>query len=120
MTEYDNDSLPRTTYSARIPASIYSWMREEVRGRDQSLNDFIVQAMADLKDFYGLPWTMAVRLHHDAAALKLDRREYMMHLLTRRYEQLLTKPHGFDKDEPVTELDYSGEHRSPPPTKPKK
>ena len=91
-----NDSVERTVYTARFPNSLYNWMRDEVRGTDQSLNDFIVQLATDFRDCHGLPAVMVESLTADRKALGLGRREYILHLLTRRYEQLMKNEPGFD------------------------
>lgn len=93
-----NDTAERTVYTARFPVGLYGWMRKQVEGTDSSLNDFIVQLAADLRDYYGLPAVMAATLRADQNALGLGGREYIMHLLTRRYERLLSNDPGFDAD----------------------
>ena len=93
-----NDTVERTVYSARFPRSLYRWMRDEVEGTNSSLNEFLAQLAEDVRDFYGLPAVMRAALTADQKALRLSHREYMMHLLTRRYEQLLNRQAGFDAD----------------------
>jgi hypothetical protein len=90
------DTASRFVYTARFPGQLYEWLREQVADSDQSLNDFIVGLAADLRDWFGLPKVMADSLEADRLALGLPRREYLMHLLTRRYEQLLSNKPGFD------------------------
>ena len=94
------DSVERIVYTARFPAGLYDWMRSEIHGTEQSLNDLIVQAVADIRDCYGLPTAMVDALEDDRRALRLGHRAYVLHLLTRRYDQLMTNPPGFDAKRP--------------------
>jgi hypothetical protein len=96
MAKQPNDTVEKTIYTARFPSYLYKWMREETTGTDLSLNDFIVRAVEDIESWFGLPRLMVVSLEADRTALGLSRRDYVMHLLTRRYEQLLTHKPGFD------------------------
>jgi hypothetical protein len=71
-------------------------MTEQSDAEGISTNDFVIRCIDDLRGAFGLPRTMADVLEEDRRALHLNPREYLQHLLTRRYEQLLTNKPGFD------------------------
>jgi hypothetical protein len=71
-------------------------MNEQADAEGISTNDFVIRCIDDLRRTFGLPRTMADALEEDRRALHLNQREYLQHLLTRRYEQLLTNKPGFD------------------------
>jgi hypothetical protein len=63
-----------------------------------------VSVLADLHGWYGLPDQMVASVESDCAALGLGRREYLMHLLLARYDQVRERGAGFDRlslDQPV-------------------
>jgi hypothetical protein len=91
------DSGERAAMSARFPVSVHRWMSEQADAEGIPTNDYLVRAIEDLRSCFGLPRAMADRLDEDRKALGLGPREYVLHLLTRRYEQLLTNKPGFDR-----------------------
>ena len=85
-------------YSARFPVFLFGWIKKQVDGTDMSINEFIVRLASDVREWFGLPKTMVHAFESDREALGLSQREYLMHLLTRRYEQIVTSRPGFDAD----------------------
>jgi len=75
-------------------------MTEQSDAEGISTNEFVVRCIDDLRGVFGLPRTMADALEEDRRALHLNEREYLQHLLTRRYEQLLANKPGFDVRKP--------------------
>ena len=53
-----------------------------------------MSVLADLHEWYGLPDQMVASLDSDCAALGLGRREYLMHLLLTRYDQVKEREPG--------------------------
>ena len=90
------ESSERAVLSVRFPIPTHRWMTEQADSQGISTNDFVVRTVEDLRSAFGLPPTMSEALEEDRKALHLGQRDYVMHLLTRRYEQLLTNKPGFD------------------------
>ena len=82
--------------SARFPLPLHRWMTEQADQEGLATNDFLVRAVDDLRSTFGLPRAIAEKLEEDRHALGLRPREYVLHLLAKRYEQLLSTKPGFD------------------------
>jgi hypothetical protein len=81
----------------RMPMDLRNWCRAQAEARGLSLNEFVVAVLADLHEWYGLPDQMVASYDSDCAALGLGRREYLMHLLLTRYDQVRERGPGFDR-----------------------
>lgn len=87
----------KTIVTFRMPADLARWSKEQAEAQGTSFNEFAVSVLADLKGLYGLPAQMVDVLESDRAALDLGRREYLMHLLLTRYDQVREREPGFDR-----------------------
>lgn len=87
----------KTVVTFRMPVDLRDWCRKQAEDRGLSLNEFVVAMLADLHEWYGLPDQMVASFDSDCAALGLGRREYLMHLLLTRYDQLKERGPGFDR-----------------------
>lgn len=89
----------KTVVTFRMPVDLRNWCRKQAEDRGLSLNEFVVAVLADLHEWYGLPDQMVAALESDCTALGLGRREYLMHLLLTRYDQVKERRPGFDAPE---------------------
>ncbi len=87
----------KTVVTFRMPVDLRNWCRAQAEARGLSLNEFVVAVLADLHEWYGLPDQMVASFNSDCAALGLGRREYLMHLLLTRYDQVRERGPGFDR-----------------------
>jgi hypothetical protein len=61
------------------------------------IEDAVVrEVLDDMRTLYGLPMVIVESIEKDRKALGLSQREYVMHLLARRYERVLSDGPGFD------------------------
>ena len=87
----------KTIVTFRMPADLGDWCRAQADARGISFNELAVSVLADLHEWYGLPDQMVAALESDCTALGLGRREYLMHLLLTRYDQVKEREPGFDR-----------------------
>jgi hypothetical protein len=87
----------KTIVTFRMPADLGDWCKAQADARGISFNEFAVSVLADLREWYGLPDQMVAALEADCNALGLGRREYLMHLLLTRYDQVKEREPGFDR-----------------------
>jgi hypothetical protein len=87
----------KTIVTFRMPAGLGDWCKEQADARAISFNEFTVSVLSDLHEWYGLPDQMVAALESDCTALGLGRREYLMHLLLTRYDQVKAREPGFDR-----------------------
>lgn len=87
----------KTIVTFRMPADLGNWCKEQADARGISFNEFAVSVLADLHEWYGLPDQMVAALEADCTALGMGRREYLMHLLLTRYDQVKEREPGFDR-----------------------
>ena len=87
----------KTIVTFRMPVDLGDWCREQADARGISFNEFAVSVLSDLHEWYGLPDQMVASVESDCAALGLGRREYLMHLLLTRYDQVKERGPGFDR-----------------------
>ncbi len=87
----------KTIVTFRMRADLGDWCKAQADARGISFNEFAVSVLADLHEWYGLPDQMVAALESDCTALGLGRREYVMHLLLTRYDQVKEREPGFDR-----------------------
>ncbi len=87
----------KTIVTFRMPVDLRNWCRKQAEDRGLSLNEFVVAVLADLHEWYGLPDQMVASFDSDCTELGLGRREYLMHLLLTRYDQVKERGPGFDR-----------------------
>ncbi len=87
----------KTIVTFRMPADLGDWCRAQADARGISFNELAVSVLADLHEWYGLPDQMVHALEADCTALGMGRREYLMHLLLTRYDQVKEREPGFDR-----------------------
>jgi hypothetical protein len=74
--------------TVRLPVRDQGWITQQSK-EDGTANNVIRQLVEDARTFYSLPDNIRQKLDSDAARLGKTRREYVIHLLSLRYEQLL-------------------------------
>jgi hypothetical protein len=87
----------KTIVTFRMPADLGNWCKDQADARGISFNEFAVSVLSDLHEWYGLPDQMVAALEADCTALGMGRREYLMHLLLTRYDQVKEREPGFDR-----------------------
>ena len=80
------------TTTVRLPASDVGWLGARAESDRRSVNDLIRQWVVDYRTFYRLPDNIRKVLEDDAKALDKDIREYIIHLLGIRFEDLRMGP----------------------------
>ena len=73
--------------TVRLPVRDQGWITQQSKV-DGTGNNVIRQLVEDGRTFYGLPDNIREKLEADAARLGKTRREYIIQLLSLRYEQL--------------------------------
>jgi len=87
----------KTIVTFRMRADLGDWCKAQADARRISFNEFAVSVLADLHEWYGLPDQMVAALEADCTVLGMGRREYLMHLLLTRYDQVKEREPGFDR-----------------------
>ncbi len=87
--------MPRTasiidavTLTVRIPSSDASWISKEGKVAGNTAL-FLRQLVTDARTFYGMPEPIREVLAADAKSAGKNQRDYVIELLTKRYEELL-------------------------------
>ena|SRR5215510_4461079 len=84
------------TQSFRFTPEQAAFLKEESK-RLGSTTAVIREVLDDVRTLYGLPRVIIEALEKDRQTLGLrSHREYVMHLLARRYERVLSHGPGFD------------------------
>ncbi len=95
--------MPKTTtadvfqITLRLSTKVAAWLKNLSETRRESVNDLLRQVVDDAHSLYGLPMTIVQALDDDAKALGMERRDYLMHLLALRYNQIVREGVGFEK-----------------------
>ncbi len=96
-----SDSATPTQLRPRPEGAAVGTTRAIVRHDDRREGrrhvQFLVTLTHDLFAWYALPDMVTHQLERDREALGLDRRKYVMHVLMRRYHEVLEHGPGFDK-----------------------
>src|SRR4051812_2861335 len=92
-------SVETVQLTFRVPVDVESWLKKQAEQNQESLTDVMRRFIDDFRTLYGLPEIIVEKLEADAKALGRNRRQYLMQLLALRYEQVLAKGPGFDKQE---------------------
>jgi len=83
------------TQSFRFTPEQTAFLKEGAK-RLGSTTALVREVLDDARTLYGLPMAMVEALEKDRRALGLSPREYIMHLLARRYERVLSQGPAFD------------------------
>jgi hypothetical protein len=80
----------------RMPREIVAFLRGEADRNGRDLTAFVNRHLDGLRTWFGLPEAASTLLEADRAALKMERYEYLLHLLFQRSLELREKGPGFD------------------------
>jgi hypothetical protein len=80
----------------RMPREIVGFLRGEADRTGRDLTAFVNRHLDGLRTWFGLPEAASTLLEADRAALKMERYEYLLHLLFQRSLELRDKGPGFD------------------------
>jgi hypothetical protein len=94
---FSDVSSEKVVVTFRFPRDLASWLGAEAKQRGWSMNEFLVTLTHDLYAWYAMPDMVTDELERDREALGLDRRKYVMHVLMRRYHEVLESGPGFDR-----------------------
>jgi hypothetical protein len=81
--------------SAIVTECVGAASQAEAKG--EPVTDLVRGIVDDFRTLFGLPGLIVDALDADAKALGLDRRQYLMHLVARRYEDSLAHGPGFER-----------------------
>jgi hypothetical protein len=80
----------------RMPRDLVAFLRGEADRTGRDLTAFVIRHMEGLRTWFGLPEAASTLLEADRTALKMERYEYVLHLLFQRSLELREKGPGFD------------------------
>ena len=80
----------------RMPRELVGFLRTEADRNGRDLTAFVNRHLDGLRTWFGLPGAATALLEADRTALKMERYEYILHLLFQRSLELREKGPGFD------------------------
>lgn len=80
----------------RMPRELVTFLREEANRNGRDLTAFVNRQLDALRTWFGLPEAASRLLEADRHALKMERYEYLLHVLFQRSLELREKGPGFD------------------------
>ena len=80
----------------RMPRVLVAFLRGESDRNGMDLTFFVNRHLDGLRTWFGLPEAASTLLEADREALKMERYEYLLHLLFQRGMELREKGPGFD------------------------
>jgi hypothetical protein len=80
----------------RMPRETVSFLKEEANRAGRDLTAFVNRHLDGLRTWFGLPQAASTLLEADREALKMQRYEYLLHLVYQRSLELREKGPGFD------------------------
>ena len=80
----------------RIPRELVTFLKEDAARTGRDLTAYVNRMLDGLRTYFGLPLAATQLLEADREALKMQRYEYLQHLLFQRSLDLREKGPGFD------------------------
>ena len=80
----------------RLPRELVTFLKAEAARRDLDLTAYVSRHLEGLRTWFGLPAAATALLEEDRQALRMERYEYLLHLLFQRALELREKGPGFD------------------------
>jgi hypothetical protein len=80
----------------RIPREVVTFLKEDAARTGRDLTAYVNRMLDGLRTYFGLPLAATQLLEADRAALKMQRYEYLQHLVFQRILELREKGPGFD------------------------
>ncbi len=90
------ETTERIMQTFRLPRDLVAFLRDEADAGGRDLTAFVSRHLAGLRNWFGLPEAAIRVLEADRAALKLDRFDYLLHLVYLRSLEVRQKGPGFD------------------------
>jgi hypothetical protein len=89
-------SSERIMQTFRMTRELVSFLKSEANARGLDLTAHVNRMLEGIRTWFGLPHAAAALLEADREALRLDRYEYLLHVLFQRSLELREKGAGFD------------------------
>jgi hypothetical protein len=83
----------------RMPRELVTFLKAEATRGGRDLTPYVNRQLDGLRTWFGLPDAAARLLEADREAMKLERYEYLLHLLFGRSLELMEKGPGFEAAE---------------------
>ncbi len=80
----------------RIPRELVTFLKEDAARTGRDLTAYVNRMLDGLRTYFGLPLAATQLLEADREALKMQRYEYLQHLVYQRSLELREKGPGFD------------------------
>ena len=80
----------------RMPRELVAFLRGEADRNGRDLTAFVNRQLDGLRTWFGLPEAATALLEADREALRMERYEYLLHLLFQRSLELREKGPAFD------------------------
>ncbi len=80
----------------RLPRELVTFLKAEAARRDMDLTAYVSRHLEGLRTWFGLPAAATALLEEDRMELRMERYEYVLHLLFQRALELREKGPGFD------------------------
>jgi len=80
----------------RMPRELVTFLRSEADAGGRDLTAYVNRHLDGLRTWFGLPAAASTLLEADRLALKMERYEYILHLLFQRSLELREQGPGFD------------------------
>lgn len=90
------ETTERIMQTFRLPRDLVAFLRDEADAGGRDLTAYVSRHLAGLRNWFGLPEAAVRTLEADRAALKLDRFDYLLHLVYLRSLEVREKGPGFD------------------------
>ncbi len=80
----------------RIPRELVTFLKQDAARTGRDLTAYVNRMLDGLRTYFGLPLAATQFLEADREALKMQRYEYLQHLVYQRSLELREKGPGFD------------------------
>ena len=80
----------------RIPRELVTFLKQDAARTGRDLTAYVNRMLDGLRTYFGLPLAATQLLEADREALKMQRYEYLQHLVYQRSLELREKGPGFD------------------------
>jgi hypothetical protein len=89
-------STEKVMQTFRIPRELVSFLKAEAARGGRDLTGHVVRWLEGIRTWFALPRAATDLLEADRVALRMERYEYVLHLLFQRSLELREKGPGFD------------------------
>ena len=89
-------SAEKVMQTFRMTRELVSFLKAEAARRGQDLTSYVTRMLEGLRTWFGLPEAASRLLEADREVLRMERYEYILHVLYQRSLELREKGAGFD------------------------